>query len=341
MAVRARLGKGVIPPPCFACRGERCPSVLADIVLAMDALAAQLTSRDAALLTWIVFALIAVAWSALGGGDIGRSFLSVVGAFFTPRVVGLVAIVAAWQALVVFLAEQAGLWSADLLKDTIMIVVVGAFIAGFKALALAQGKATMRDEVRSVVTLVVVVQFLANLQTFPYLVELVLPPIAVLLGGLQAVASHGDEYKAARPLINGILIIFGWCILAWSLYRVATSLEATAWETVGKSFALAFWLPATLLPAIYVAAVVMHYGTTISMMKVVRPPSLGARIDLYLHHGLNLRRLTAFARTPGRAREYARAVSHDDRVAILRAAADTSAVGGSRPRDQSSLDSLD
>ncbi len=53
------------------------------------------------------------------------------------------------------------------------------------------------------------------------------------------------------------------------------------------------------------------------MMKLVRSPSLGARMDFYRHHRLSLRRLTAFARTPGRARDYARASNRDERMAIL------------------------
>lgn len=281
----------------------------------------QLTSRDAALLTWIGVGLLAILWSMLRGGEIGRSALSVIGSFFAPRIVGMVALVAAWLILVVYLAARVGLWGAELLKDTIAIVAVGAFMTGFKALAVMEGKETMRHQVRSLVAFVVVIQFVANLQTFQYPVELILLPIAALLGGMQAVANQSDEHRAARPVINGMIILLGWCILVWSVYKVASSLGSTGWETVGKSFAQAFWLPAALLPAIYVAALVMQYGKTISMMKVVRPPSLGARLDFYLHHGLNLRRLSAFSRTRGRAHEYARAGSRHERMAILRAPA--------------------
>jgi hypothetical protein len=281
----------------------------------------QLTSRDAALLTWIGVGLLAIAWSMLRGGEVGRGILSAVGSFFAPRVAGMVAVVAAWLVLVVYLATHIGLWDTSLLKDTIVIIAVGAFMTGFKALAVMDGKETMRHEVRSVVALVVVIQFVANLRTFPYVVELILVPVAVLLGGMQALANHREEHKTVRPVINGMIILLGACIFVWSVYKVAGSLGSTEWETVGKSFAMAFWLPAALLPAIYVAALVMQYGKTISMMKIVRPPSLGARLDFYRHHGLSLRRLSAFSRSRGRAREYARADSRDERLAILRAPA--------------------
>lgn len=281
----------------------------------------QLTSRDAALLTWTAAGLLLVAWSLVRRGDIGQSVVSVIRAFFAPRIVGMVALVAAWLVLVVYIAEPIGLWDFSLMKDTIVIIAIGAFMAGFKALAVMNGTETMRGEVRSVVAFVVVLQFVANLQTFPYLVELVLVPVAVLLGGMQAVANHSDEHRAARPVINGAIIFLGWSVLVWSVYKVGTSLGWTEWETVGKSFALAFWLPAALLPAIYIAALVMQYGKTISMMKVVRPPSLGARLDFYSHHGLNLRRLSTFSRSRGRAHEYARAGSRQERMAILRAPA--------------------
>lgn len=285
----------------------------------MEIVLEQLTSRDAALLTWIGVGLLAVAWSMLRGGGVGQSVLSVIRAFLVPRIVGMVALVAAWLGLVVYLAAHIDIWNIDLLKDTMVIVAAGAFMTGFKALAVMNGKETMRDEVRALIALVVAIQYVANLQTFPYLVELLLVPIAVLLGGMQAVATHSDEHKAARPVINGTIMLLGISVLVWSVYKIASSLGSTEWETVGKGFALAFWLPAGLLPAIYTAALTMLYGKTISMMKVVGPLSLGARWDLYRHHDLSLRRLRAFSRASGRAREYGRADSRQDRIAILRA----------------------
>lgn len=296
-------------------------SAVTVMVASVDGIVEQLTSRDAALLTWIGVGVLLIVWSMIRGGEVGQSVVSVIRAFFAPKVVGMVALVAVWLVLVVYLAAGRGLWNSELLKDTIVIVAVGAFMAGFKALALMEGKATMRQEMGSIVALVVVLQFVANLRTFPYIVELILVPVAVLLGGMQALANHSDEHRAARPVINGMIVLFGLSIFVWSIYRVATSLGSTEWDTVGKSFALAFWLPAALLPAIYVAALVMQYGKTMTMMKFARTPSFGARMDFYLHHGVSLRRLRAFARTRGRVHEYARAEGRDERLAILRSSA--------------------
>ena len=297
-------------------------SALAGIFPEMESITEQLTSRDAALLTWIVVGLLLIAWSMIRAGDIGQSVVSVIRAFFAPRIVGMVALVAAWLVLLVSVAARIGLWDSALLKETIVIIAAGGFMAGFKALAVIDGKETMRGKVRSLVAFVVVVQFVANLQTLPYLVELILVPVAALLGGMQALANHSDEHRATRPLINGALMLLGWSVLLWSVYKVGISLGSTEWETVGKSFALAFWLPAALIPAIYMAALVMQYGKTISMMKVFRTPSLNARLDFYLHHGLNLRRLITFSRTRGRVHEYARAERRDERRSVLRAAAE-------------------
>lgn len=288
------------------------------MVTAVDEIVEQLNSRDAALLTWISVAMLAMAWSMARRGDVGQSVVSVIAAFFAPGIVGMVALTAAWLVLIVWIASNTGFWDHNLLKDTIVIVFVGAFMTGFKALALMEGKETVRGEVRSLLAFVVLLQFVANLQSFPYLLELILVPVAVLLGGMQAVANHSDEHKPARPVINGAIALLGWCVLVWSVVKILTSVDSTEWDTVGKSFALAFWLPAALLPAIYLAALVMQYGKTLSMMRIVRRPSLGARLDFYLHHGLSLRRLNGFACSSGRARAYARAEDRDERLAILR-----------------------
>lgn len=77
---------------------------------------------------------------------------------------------------------------------------------------------------------------------------------------------RGDEYRRALPVINAMLTLLGLAILGWSIYRVMDSADSMQWAAVGKSFALAFWLPALLLPATYVAAVVMEYGQVLSVM---------------------------------------------------------------------------
>lgn len=285
----------------------------------MEALADQLTSRDAALLTWIGGFLLVGAWSGARSGALGESLAGVIRAFFVLRLMAMVALVAGWLLVLVFVASLIGLWDSTLVKDTVVIVAAGSVMAGFKALAMTKGEVTLSGEVRALLGLVVVLQWVSNVQTFPYLVELALIPMAATLGGMQVVASQNNEFRRALPLINGTLTLLGLLILGWSIYRVVDSAGSMAWASVGKSFALAFWLPAALLPATYVAAVVMEYGKVISVMKLVRPPSFEARLDLYFHHRLSLRSLTRFARTRGRARQYARAQNRTERLALLRA----------------------
>lgn len=175
----------------------------------------------------------------------------------------------------------------------------------------------MGGEVRSVVALAVAMQFVANLQTFPFIVELMLAAIAVLLGGMQALAHQSDDYRPARPLISAMLALLGWAVLAWSVYKLATSLGSTQWDTIGKSFALAFWLPAAVLPANCVAAVAMQHDSAMRVMKHLGSIPLRSRLDFCRHHRLNLRRLNAFAST-GHMHDYARASSRKERLAILR-----------------------
>ncbi|MDP9444458.1 MAG: hypothetical protein M3P83_08985 [Actinomycetota bacterium] len=61
----------------------------------------------------------------------------------------MVALVIAWQLAVVYLAHRLGLWDFHLLKDTVVVVVAGGFLCGFRALALVDGKETWRGEVQS------------------------------------------------------------------------------------------------------------------------------------------------------------------------------------------------
>jgi hypothetical protein len=276
----------------------------------------QLTTRDAALLTWAGVLTLVLGWSAIRGGGVGRAAVDVVRIILGKRILAAILLIGAWQVALVWLASKLGLWNQNLLKDTIVIVLAGAFTAGFKALAIAQGKQTWRGELRSLLALVVVLQWVSNLETFPYYVELGLVPLAVLLGGVQAVAALDDRYATARPVINSMVTLLGFAILAWSAWKVLSSWTSNDPVDVALGCALAFWLPAALLPAVFLEALVMEYGSTLSRMNVVRPPTWRARLDLFRHYGFSLSRLHAFS--PMAAREYARASSRAERLTILR-----------------------
>jgi hypothetical protein len=292
-------------------------SVPADTVFTVDSAFDQINARDAALLSWLAVLLVWVVWGLVRRSSLSDAAIGIVRALAAVKVWTLVLSVMLWLSAIVYLAAQVGLWDTRLMKDTVVIVLVGGLTAGFKALDHTTGKSNWRTHLRSLATLVVVVQFVSNLEPFPYLVELALVPLAVLLGGVQAVASGSDEYRSARGLINGLIITLGLAILSWSAYRVLASIGTADWDKIGKSFALAFWLPAALVPAVYLVALAMQYGQIFLMMRSVRRPSLVARLDLYLHHGLSLRRLRAFSQTPGRAREYARTMDRAERRELL------------------------
>lgn len=285
---------------------------------AVETVSDQLTTRDAALLTWIGVVAVWALWRAIRGDGLG--VFALVRAFVAPGILFLFLVVVAWQLLVVRLAEQIGLWDQGLLKDTAVVVVLGALGTGFKGLALAEGKTTWQAELRSILTAVIAIQWLSNLRTFPYLVEVALVPLAVLLVGTQAVANSRDEYAPTRRLLAGMVMMLGLTVLVWSIYKILRSLGSTAWDDVGRSFAMAFWLPLALVPAAYLAALAMQYSNALLPMRVVGRRSIRARLDLYAHHRMSLGRLTAFVRT-GRAHRYARAESRAERLALLRAPA--------------------
>lgn len=45
---------------------------------------------------------------------------------------------------------------------------------------------------------------------------------------------HSDEHRAAGPVIIGMIILLGWCVLLWSVHKVASSPGSTEGETVGS-----------------------------------------------------------------------------------------------------------
>ncbi len=109
----------------------------------------------------------------------------------------------------------------------------------------------LRDEVRALVALSVFMQFLLNLHTFNFVIELVLQPMLAILLGMSLVAQSRDEYAP----------VSGWPKDSWSWLGSACS-GSTIWQLVrswseidGKqtllSLAFSIWLPLLMLPWIY------------------------------------------------------------------------------------------
>ncbi|KRF32395.1 hypothetical protein [Nocardioides sp. Soil805] len=244
----------------------------------MDAL----NTREWASVCWVaVLVLAAVAYPP------ARRALSPlarqIGAFWQLHVTLLLFL--GWVALVCFGAHLIGAWNRHLLKDTIVWVVVYGVAAIFSALRAGKEKHFFRRAVLAAVSVGALMQFLLNLHTFAFVIELALLPLVTSLFILEAVARTNRKTRPAQSFFNLLLTILGLWIIVATTRGLLASWKGLDPEEKGLEFAFSLWFPLAMLPFVYFFSLVLTYSANLSRARFHnddKPPSLGARVALIL-----------------------------------------------------------
>lgn len=178
--------------PASECRGY-------DIQGAQDrtALSETFNNREIAVATW---AAVLFAW-AMTQGSIRASLKNVIRAFFHRRIQGVLALMAAYIALLVYGLSEADLWNAGQLKNTIIWAVSVAAVLLFRLPSISEDADYFKQALKDNLKLIVVLEFIVSFYTFSMLTELIIVPVTALFGGMLAVAGTDKKCVAAEKFL--------------------------------------------------------------------------------------------------------------------------------------------
>lgn len=213
----------------------------------------QFNGREEAVAFWLLLALIA----ALFKKDIRRALLGSVKAFLAPKLLAIFILAALYVAAVVVCLAKVGLWNPSLVKDTVVWFVGTAFV-----LMLNVNNAEehfFRNLIIDNLKLAALLEFVGNLYTFNFWVELPLTLTIFCSAMISAVASTKPEQAPAKRLTDGVLALIGWVMLAFVVYKsISNFRDVAVWDTA-RSFALPLVLAIAFIPFAYTLAVRMAY----------------------------------------------------------------------------------
>jgi hypothetical protein len=206
-----------------------------------------LNNREIATLVWS-----AIAIAAFGLKQEGRSAMwAVVRALCQPILLSALAVATLWIGGCVILMEREGLWEVANLKTTVVWAVTFAFVTMFDIERI--GKPGFADKVvRDTINATAVVVFIAEFATFGLLAELAFVPFLVFLTLLRAISETKLEFAPVRKLLNGLAILVGAVIFAWSVFMIATEFTAFAQRSTALEFSVPIVLSLLFLPFIFV-----------------------------------------------------------------------------------------
>jgi hypothetical protein len=159
----------------------------------------------------------------------------------------------------VWLGYEARLWRSDLTKDTIVWFVISALALFFGYDQASKQPHFFRRRLLAVVSISVLLEFLANLFVLNLIAELALQPFLLLVGLLIAVAASEERLRALRTPLNALLALIGLSMLAYSVRQLFISWNAVDKPVTALQFALPIWLTIGLLPYVYLLSLYSNY----------------------------------------------------------------------------------
>jgi len=131
------------------------------------------------------------------------------------------------------------------------------------------------------IKMAIVIEFIVNLYTFNFWIELIIIPLLVIFGGLKAVSELKKEYLQVNKFLNFIIGAFGILIILFTLNNIFGDLRGFITIENLRVFLLAPILTILYMPFIYTCALIFAYER------------LFKRLDIFLKGN---KELTSFAK---------------------------------------------
>jgi len=251
----------------------------------------HLTTRELAVLSW---GAAFFAW-ALSNGPVRESAWAVVATAFTRPILTFLVFLSIWTTAATLVLHQIGLWTPLQLKETVLWLAFTGLASGIDA-ATGYAEPNYWKAVRDGLGVMVIVQFLTDATTFPFLVEILLVFFLTTASLMVGVAEATNKNPEVKRFLEGFLGIAGAFILAAAVWGAWEDFSALANFDAVRSLLLPPILSACFIPAMFILAVQARYEWLFGKLRGTRSYRSYARFRLTLLLGPRPDRVLAFGR---------------------------------------------
>jgi hypothetical protein len=174
----------------------------------------------------------------------------------------------AWVSLEVWAGARFSLWMPDLATDTVLWFVTAGLVLFGSVTNVGSEQHFFRTKALATMRVTAVVQGYVSLVTFPLVVELLLQPIAGLLGAMSFVASMRDEYRPMRRVVSGVIGLVGLSLLIYVTATLLVTWHGSDKPALMRQLGLPLWLTIGAVPFIYVLALYATYESAFTRLAL-------------------------------------------------------------------------
>lgn len=253
-------------------------------------------NREVATAIWL---LLLTVW-ALGKAEIRKSFVAIVRTACQIKIIIPFLLLALYTAVLVALLSVVGLWTAPLLKDTIVWFSVSAVVMMGRFVTARDPGEIFRKVAVDNLKVVILLEFLVNTYTFPLIVELFFVPLLTLVVMVGVYSEYHEEHRAVAKLMKGVQAIAGLGILAFVVVRVIVGLQDLATLDTVRKIVLAPALSILVSPFLYAAVLFSQYEQVFLRINLGKPKDAQlkrhVRWRILRYAGVSVRRLLTLVR---------------------------------------------
>lgn len=218
----------------------------------------EFNNRELAMLIWMAVFIGYVFFKDRDGGA-ANALIQLLQAFFSSKIIMVMAWAMFWIALCIWALHYAGVWEFANLKTTLLWVVAFAFVTLLDVGRISEDNTYFRKTVRDTVSAAAVVTFIAEAYSFSLATELILIPLLTMMSGVQVLSENRPAHAQAGKLAAAILAMVGAAYVGYGMYGVVSDFQTFAtWNTV-REFFIPIVLSLLFLPYLYVVSVAVSY----------------------------------------------------------------------------------
>jgi len=249
-------------------------------------------NREWALFIWLGAALLWI----LSRRDLRSSLGGVLKVAIHPKILILLGAMGIWVGMELSWGTRSNLWTTSLTTDTMLwLFTSGMLLLGNYEDAAERG--FVRRVAFQTLGVTALIQTYVNAVVMPLALELLLQPVAFVLGALGVLSARSADYKTARRPIALLTGLVGVGLLVF----VSATLVAT-WGSANKNellreAGLPIWLTIGFIPFVYAFAVFAGYEAAFVRIDMARSPSRsrrGPKLALLFGLGVNARLIRQF-----------------------------------------------
>lgn len=198
--------------------------------------------------------------------DIRPSIFNVIKALGNKFIITGILSLIIYTFLIVLLLYIVSYWDIAMMKDTffwLSFTAVGILFSLSKAIDTLFFSNLIKDNIK----IIIILEFILNLYTFPLLIELLLFPIILFISILQAFTDNDIEKKKLNSCLSIALSLIVLCMLFFSIYKSIVNYECFFSISTLKYFSLPIILTLLSLPYFYGIVLYMRYESFIVVVK--------------------------------------------------------------------------